>query len=94
MMKKDQREQARRSLAKVTDYQRVFGSSQGKRVLYDLMKTHFMLSGTMGRDPYESAAREGERQVVIRILSKLSKDIKELENYIMEADKNAYEDLF
>ncbi len=54
-------------------YQDVFTTVKGKRILQDLMKNHFMLDSTFDPDsPNVTSFREGERNVVIRILSMLN----------------------
>jgi hypothetical protein len=63
-----------KALDKVIDYRNVFSTSEGKRVLYDLMKVcHFMHSSFTG-DSTEIIFREGERNVVNYILTMLKQD--------------------
>lgn len=58
---------ARRMISK---YQKVFGSSDGKDVLKDLINANFVLDSTFAQnDPYLTALREGQRNVVLRILT-------------------------
>lgn len=76
-------------LAKVSDYKNVFTSAQGKRVLEDLCRNHFVFSTSFVKgDPYESARREGERLVVLRILTHLQIDLLKFEKIIEEEQKN------
>ena len=83
---------ANKMAARIGDYHRTFNTEPGKKVLYDLIKAHCMMSTTFVKgDPQESAMREGERQVVIRILSKLSINIKEFHKLIEEANLDARE---
>lgn len=65
-----------KKIAQVVDYQRVFGSEQGKRVLADLMDKHFVMTPTAPSkiDPYEMSFNEGQRMVVLRILATLQID--------------------
>lgn len=44
-------------------------SPTGMKVLGDLMKAHHFYSSTFSIDPYTTARREGERNVVLRILT-------------------------
>lgn len=75
-------------LARRSDYGRVFNSEQGKRVLHDLIKTHFVLRPTYSKgDIHLMQQREGERLVVLRILTILRMDpeqfaarLEEIEN--------------
>jgi hypothetical protein len=73
-------------LAKVLDYKRTFSSQAGTRVLHDLMHAHYMLGPTFTKtDPNEVAFREGQRNVVLRILTLLDHDPEKLRVLIREA---------
>jgi len=88
-MDHDLKKQTDKSLAKISDYKATFLEGRGQKVLHDMMRAHFMMATTYVKgDPYESAMREGERQVIIRILSILKVDLKKLEKHIKEADEN------
>lgn len=76
--------QAKRQITKFTDYQVVFNTPQGKRVLLDMMKNHKMLSSSFDSDALQMARNEGERNVVLRILSMLKVDITDLNKRIEE----------
>lgn len=79
-------------LAKISDYKNVFGSAQGKRVLEDMCRNHFMFTTTNVKgDHIESIRREGERLVVLRILSHLKLNLSKLEKLIEEEQRNAVE---
>ncbi len=76
-------------LVKVSDYKSVFNSATGKRVLEDLCRNHFVFSTSFVKgDQYESARREGERLVILRILSHLKIDLLKLEKLIEQEQKN------
>lgn len=69
---RDNEEQAKRTIAL---YKSVFNSSEGKQVLFDLMKGNFVLGTTfVPKDPYEMALREGQRYSIIKILAILEID--------------------
>lgn len=56
------------------DYIVVFGSDAGRRVLSDLMSQfNIGKSSHIPNDSHETAFREGERHVVLHILSHISK---------------------
>jgi hypothetical protein len=76
---------ARRQVARVMDYKRTFNSEQGKRVLYDLFSAHYMLGSSFSKDPHEIAFREGQRQVLLRILTILKTNPEEMERLIKES---------
>ncbi len=67
-----------KQLKKITAYQEVFNSEMGKIVLYDLMKAHYMLSSSFDENVTQHARKEGERNVVLRILATLQVDATEL----------------
>jgi len=51
------------------DYADCFGSISGGKVLDDLRKAYQMRESYVKGDPYETARREGERAVYLRILN-------------------------
>tara|TARA_R110000823_G_scaffold303799_1_gene425266 strand:- start:971 stop:1216 length:246 start_codon:yes stop_codon:yes gene_type:complete len=53
------------------DYQIVFGTAEGKRVLNDIVAHSFVLDTTFVNDPYASAFNEGMRNGALRIMSML-----------------------
>ena len=75
---------ARRSLKNTSAYQKVFGTPDGKLVLQDLMQAHHMLNSTLGQDLNSTLVQEGERRVVLRILSILKMDVNHLHERIEE----------
>lgn len=84
--------------AKITDtilaYKDTFNSEQGKKVLYDLMKVcHLLQPSYVGGTPEETAFREGERSVVLRILTQLETDAEKLIEFIKQskAQESSYE---
>ena len=56
-----------------TDYQSTFDTKEGKRVLDDL-KSAYYHRGSYQKDPYETAFREGQRSVIIRIINLMKED--------------------
>ena len=65
------------------DYQFVFKSESGQRVLEDLKQTCFYYSPTVHALPHMMSYNEGQRNVMLHIETKLKltiKRIKELEN--------------
>jgi hypothetical protein len=73
---------------RVIDYGVVFESEAGKKVLYDLMLKHWILSPHPHVDPSENAFCEGERSVVLGIMAKLEIDPIELRKKIKEGMNN------
>lgn len=49
------------------DYQVVFSSDAGKRILNDMRKSFCKRSSHEAGDPFQTAFNEGERSVVLRI---------------------------
>ena len=56
-----------------TDYQSAFDTAEGKRVLADLQSAYYH-RGYYLKDPYETAYREGQRSVIIRIMNLIKED--------------------
>lgn len=91
-MTKKKIDPAKKILVRAADYKNVFNSAQGKRVLEDMCRNHFMFSTSFAKgDAYESARREGERLVILRILSFLKLDLNRLEKLIEEEQRNGIE---
>lgn len=88
-MNKRQKEMAKRSLGLYQDYKMTFNSLEGKRVLFDLMKHHnFIKPSFVKGDPYETAFNEGQRNVILRILTLVDIDITEIKKKIEEGLKD------
>lgn len=66
---------AKRYATLMAAYQNVFRSTEGEIVLKDLMKTHGILSNIYKGDINDMLIKEGERNVVLRLLSILDIDI-------------------
>lgn len=79
---------ARKGYAKVVDYQAVFNTPQGRAVLHDLMASHNVLQPSYTKDPYETAKNEGERTVVLRILTLMRTNPRTLLERIEEHEKS------
>jgi hypothetical protein len=58
----------------VKAYQQTFGTVHGRTVLFDMLKTHSMISSTFNTDVNRMLIKEGERNVVLRILALLKTD--------------------
>jgi len=54
-------------------YLSTFASMEGETVLADLQSAYYHRS-SFSKDPYETAYREGQRSVIIRILNLLEED--------------------
>jgi hypothetical protein len=75
---------AEKHIARIKDYQTVFGTQHGQRVLYDLMNQFHVLHSTRVSQDSETIFREGERNVVIFIMSKLKQNPDRLQRLIAE----------
>lgn len=84
MDKSDQKDLVKRKM-----YRAFFKHRFGEQILRDLMKTHWVLASTFVRgDREESILREGERNVVLRILSILQVDPKKLQAMLEQEENN------
>lgn len=75
----------KRQHAKLVDYKTTFNSEAGKKVLIDLINAHWMTRPTFHESATEMAFREGERNVVLRILHMLNVDASKMLHIIEEA---------
>lgn len=83
-------DKARADTAKklVSQYQKVFGSVEGKAVLYDLMRVNFILTPTLGEDVNLTLVHEGQRNTILRILTILKMDPAKLRGTIEEEESH------
>lgn len=65
-------------------YQEVFGTEKGKLVLRDLMNTFHVFDSSMSDTPEETAFKEGERSVVLRIFKTINIDPEQLDKLVKE----------
>ena len=72
----------KRSLASVKEYDTHFSSRRGKKILWDLMKHAHFLESPGVIDPNEIIFREGQRDVVRYIFSKIKTDHSKLQKLI------------
>lgn len=88
-MAKVEEELKKKVVRKNNDYHSVFSSIEGKRVLQDMMKTHYILQTThVPNDPIATSHNEGERNCVLRILSILKISPAKMQRMMEQADEN------
>jgi hypothetical protein len=88
---KTQSDAMKRRASITQDYKRIFTSTSGKRVLKDMMNTHnFLTSSFSAGDTNETFFREGERNVILRILNLLHIDTDEMLKQIEEIQDESY----
>lgn len=84
--------QLRKRYSKLVAYKKVFNSSEGRSVLMDLINSHYVLSSTFDINPYVVAQREGERNVVLRLMKFLKITPADMEKLAEEIEKDARSD--
>jgi hypothetical protein len=71
---------------RVTDYQTIFNSEEGKRVLLDLMEQGFVLRPTqVAESEIASFINEGKRNIVLYILAQMETNAQDLMNRIINS---------
>ena len=78
-----EKEDGRRT-ALIKTYKRLFATDDGKKVLKDLSSRHYLWSSTYSVNPHEMAIKEGQRNVILFILSRIGEDLDELQNMAKE----------
>ena len=79
-------------LSRARDYQNLFDSDLGRRVLMDLLRQgHFFEPTYVRSDAHESSFREGERNLTLYVLAQLKLNQAELMQLIQE-NRDASED--
>lgn len=81
-MDENSKKVAKSAVSRLKAYHKVFSGPEGELVLSDLMKTHYMLGSTFDGDTTKIIFREGERNVVLRILKLLKMDAHLLQERI------------
>ena len=79
-----------KQVTKVIDYKVAFGTDEGKRVLYDILKVCGMLTSSFDYEEPEAlsmAYREGQRNVALYIFNKLKTDVHALTKFIEEQEE-------
>lgn len=94
MNKKDlanQKRMAKIVADRVQTYKQAFSTKAGKAVLLDLMREHYMLQPAyQGReDAIGIAFRDGQRQVILRILTTMEYDASELYILLKQGEEDA-----
>jgi len=82
---------AKRMRSRAIDYQMTFSTPHGKRVLHDLMKWGHVLHPTFKKDPHETAFQEGERHMVLRLLTVLKTNVEALNEHIDQIEEERTE---
>lgn len=90
-MDKNLKKRARKPVDRALYYQTIFSTPEGQKVLWDLMSNHHIIGSTFSSDTHEMALKEGERNVVLRILQILKIDVISLAKKIEEGLKEESE---
>lgn len=64
----------RKKITVAAAYKEVFSSTLGQKVLNDMMSAHFMFQTSMHSDQSQAAYNEGQRAVILRIMSIMKMD--------------------
>ena len=85
MPKQSERDVSAKKL--ISKYRAVFGSAEGRAVLYDLMKVNFVMSPTIVSNKTDLVlVHEGQRNAILRILTILKIDPEKLLGTIEEEE--------
>ena len=76
----------KRHLELLIAYRTTFGTPNGKEVLNDLIKS-YMLRSSMSTDAQQTAFREGERNVILKILTMLNINEDEIRERVNNVNK-------
>ena len=82
-----QKDVVKRFNAKVSDYRKTFTSPQGKEVLDDMFRAHFMMSSSFQGDATQGAYNEGQRAVILRIMQILNTKPEKVRQIIEQMEK-------
>lgn len=94
MQTKDQRDKIIRKSEKVNvAYKQVFSGADGEEVIKDLISLAGLMSSTESLDHAKLAFREGQRDIIFRILHAVDMDISEYIKKLREV-KSEQEEIF
>lgn len=79
---KNQKKHLLKRAGVVSSYKHVFKGNEGTTVLHDMMANHFMLKPTFDTDPLKMAHNEGQRAVILRILTYMKVNPEQLKERI------------
>lgn len=83
----------KKRLATIADYQQVFGSEAGQRVLTDILYDCGIISSSYVQgDPHSTCFNEGRRSMGLKILEKIKIDMMKLKQQIDKGDFDEYYD--
>ena len=71
-------------IARIKDYRETFGTQAGRRVLSDLRRSYGKRPSYVKGDAYDTAFKEGERSVYLKIESMLNLSEKDLDRWTEE----------
>lgn len=91
MAVRDQAKTAKKRVTLLQNYKITFSDGPGRKVLLDLMTTHHIMGPVFTENARETILREGERNVVLRILKILGIDTNEMLKNIEEAQREQEE---
>jgi hypothetical protein len=86
-MSSEHLKKAKKQAGIISDYQGIFNSPQGRNVLKDMMRAHGFLGSSFSTNVLEMAQKEGERNVVLRILHNLNTNVNDVLKYIDEMQR-------
>jgi len=76
------------TVSKAIDYQVVFNTEEGKRVLYDMMKNTGALTSSFNPDnPHITSFNEGQRSVCISIMKHLKFNPQKFEKMMQQGEQ-------
>lgn len=82
--------QEERTISRVKSYQDLFNSPVGRQVMNDLIANHSLLSSTFNGDVNQMLIKEGERNVILRILKIMKTDVAQfkerMDNYVKDSE--------
>ncbi len=82
-----QKTSAEKLISRSSAYQALFRSPDGEKVLRDLMRAHAVMSSTFNGNVNDMLIKEGERNVVLRILKLMNVNPQELRERIEEYER-------
>lgn len=87
-MKVEPRARYESLLERVRDYQIVFGSEVGQRVLYDLMQAAGLFTINQDVEPGVLAAKQGQKNMILRIMGLVDANPEQIKEQMKQGESN------
>lgn len=88
----DRSKPLKKRYSKIVAYKKTFSTTEGREVLLDMMNVHNVFDSTFDIDNSQMCRKEGERNVVLRLMTILKITPSQMQDLAEEIEKNVRTD--